>query len=151
MLKCNSSNVASNLSNQISNSSSIQKTYLTDKNNIKTMNSNEFLESKNIKDHVLNRDDLPEFWITISQLLNEFKELSQNDVVDSENNFIKKGEVFLSKHIHKIKDFSVKQGDKIEIICVYEKTADIKINEKLVTDVKFDDIGEIKYLLYKDY
>jgi hypothetical protein len=71
-------------------------------------------------------------------------------------NFIKKGDVFLSKHIYKIQDTYVKEGDKVEIIDVYKKTlftwrADIKINGKLITDVKIDDIGEIKYLLYTDY
>jgi hypothetical protein len=72
------------------------------------------------------------------------------DVIDSKNNIIKKGEIFSAKHTYKIKDFLIKQDDKIEIIEVYKKTADIKINNKLLTDVKFDDIGEIKYLLYKD-
>ena len=44
------------------------------------MNAKEFLESKHIEDRVLNREDLPEFWVTISQLLNEFKALSQPSV-----------------------------------------------------------------------
>lgn len=74
-----------------------------------------------------------------------------NEYNERKQTFIEKGDYFISKHLHIIKGLKVKDGDEVEIIEVYRKTADIKINGKLVTNVKFDDIGEIKYLLYKDY
>lgn len=38
------------------------------------MNAKEFLKSKYIEDRVLNREDLQEFLVTISQLLSEFNQ-----------------------------------------------------------------------------
>jgi len=45
------------------------------KNSILPLSAKNFLKNKGIEDRVLNREDLPEFWVTISQLLNEFKAL----------------------------------------------------------------------------
>lgn len=62
------------------------------------------------------------------------------------------GDMFLSKHIHKINNKYIKEGDKIKILKLFKKSCDIKINDSIIIqNVNFDDIGEVKFLLYKDY
>ena len=62
------------------------------------MNAKEFLKNKNIDDRVLNREDLPEFWVSLSQLLDQYKgdeisNCSEWVVIGKENYKSKSGEI----------------------------------------------------------
>ena len=87
--------------------------------------------------------------------LKSFNEATENlnisIVSECKNNQLQIGDTFTSKHIGKFFDNDVNIDDKIEILKVYKKTADIKLNGIIIKNVSIDDICEVKYLIYKDY
>lgn len=57
------------------------------------MNSEEFLQKEGIEDRILNKEDLPEYWVRLSELLDKYHTSKTNDasVHPEEETFYVKG------------------------------------------------------------
>ena len=74
------------------------------------MDAKEYLRKNGIQDRVINREDLSEYWKSISQLMEEYyqSKLSQHDVIDSichsptcKNEIAKWSSLYCEKHYNR--------------------------------------------------